>query len=90
MIGVPGAAHHLEFTRERGQVAKVAPTPDDLLVFYLPDRDEWQSAVDRMVALGHAPVVASNPYWDRAGRTFADPDGYRVVLQNEAWSPGIR
>ena len=24
-------------------------------------------------------------FWDKHGKTFADPDGYRVVLQNAAW-----
>ncbi|WP_371418616.1 hypothetical protein [Acidisoma sp. S159] len=28
------------------------------------------------------PAVASfNPYWDQLGRTYEDPDGYRVVIQ---------
>jgi len=58
-----------------------------LLVFYLPDNGEWTSAVDRMEAAGYTPVPSLNPYWDRSGRTFEDPDGYRVVLQNAAWSP---
>lgn len=25
------------------------------------------------------------PYWDRKGKTFEDPDGYRVVLQQSSW-----
>ena len=87
MLGVPGAAYHLEFTHKRGHVAGRAPTPDNLLVFYLPDRATWQRAVDRMTAAGYDPVPSFNPYWDRGGRTFEDPDGYRVVLQNAA-SPG--
>lgn len=86
MVGVPGAPYHLEFTHRHGHVVGGAPTRDNLLVFYLPDEREWQSAVDRMVAAGYAPVVSLNPYWDRSGRTFEDPDGYRVVLQNAAWS----
>ena len=85
MLGVPGSPCHLEFTRRRGHVAGRAPTRDNLLVFYLPDPAEWQKALDRMIAAGHRPVASFNPYWDRAGRTFEDPDGYRVVLQNEAW-----
>ena len=24
-----------------------------------------------------------DPYWDRCGRTFEDPDGYRVVIQRD-------
>lgn len=87
MLGIPGAGYHLEFTRKRGHEAGAAPTEDNLLVFYLPDRGEWQEAVDRMVAAGYPPVAAFNPYWDQAGRTFQDADGYRVVLQNAAWTP---
>src|SRR5438477_9074523 len=29
--------------------------------------------------LGHKPVKSLKPYWDRNGKTFAEPDGYRVV-----------
>jgi catechol 2,3-dioxygenase-like lactoylglutathione lyase family enzyme len=86
MLGVPGAAYHLEFTRKRGHAAGPAPTEDNLLVFYLPDTRDWQEAVERMQRGGYHPVSSFNPYWDRAGRTFQDPDGYRVVLQNAPWS----
>ncbi len=65
MLGVPGAAYHLEFTRSRRHEAGRAPTRDNLLVFYLPDRRDWQEAVDRMIAAGYAPVPSFNPYWDR-------------------------
>ncbi|WP_221419871.1 VOC family protein [Novosphingobium chloroacetimidivorans] len=56
-----------------------------MLVFYLPSAEEWQAAVDRMEAAGFSPVPAFNVYWDRQGRTFEDPDGYRIVIQNAAW-----
>jgi catechol 2,3-dioxygenase-like lactoylglutathione lyase family enzyme len=85
MLGLPGAPYHLEFTRQHGHRAGRAPSADNLLVFYLPDAQEWRSAVDRMLATGYASVPSFNPYWDRSGRTFEDPDGYRVVLQNAAW-----
>jgi catechol 2,3-dioxygenase-like lactoylglutathione lyase family enzyme len=85
MLGVPGGPYHLEFTHAHGHAAGRAPTADNLLVLYLPDPDDWQAAVARMAAAGYAPVPAFNPYWDRQGRTFEDPDGYRVVLQNAAW-----
>ena len=87
MLGIPGAYYHLEFTRKRGHTAGLAPTPDNLLVFYLPDETEWQAAVDRMFANGYEPTASFNPYWDRSGRTFEDPDGYRVVIQNASWLP---
>lgn len=87
MLGHPGAGYHLEFTRAAGHPAGRAPTRDNLLVFYLPDETGWRAAVARLEGAGYAPVAAFNPYWDRRGRTFEDPDGYRVVLQNAAW-PG--
>jgi catechol 2,3-dioxygenase-like lactoylglutathione lyase family enzyme len=86
MLGRPGAAYHLEFTTKRGHAAGRAPTADNLLVFYIPDVAEWTEAVERMRTAGFAPVPAFNPYWDRNGVTFEDPDGYRVVLQNAEWT----
>ena len=86
MLGHAEAPYHLEFTRARGHTAGRAPTADNLLVFYLPEASEWQAAVQRMQAAGFAPVRAFNPYWDRDGATFEDPDGYRVVLQKAAWT----
>ena len=85
MLGHACAGYHLEFTRKAGHPAGRAPTEDNLLVFYLSDAAAWQQAVGRMVAAGYAPVPAFNPYWDRHGKTFEDPDGYRVVLQNARW-----
>ncbi len=46
---------------------------------------EWQRLCNNMLAAGFAEVSSFNPYWQRRGRTFADPDGYRVVLQQAAW-----
>jgi len=86
MLGQPGAPYHLEFTHEPGHAVGRAPTADHLLVFYWPDPIEWQAAVRRLEAAGFAPVPAYNPYWDEHGRTFEDPDGYRVVLQRTKWS----
>jgi len=85
MLGLPGMAYHLEFTRKHGHRAGRAPTEDNLLVFYLPDEQEWLAAVDRMTVAGYEAVPSFNPFWDRSGRTYEDPDGYRVVLQNDSW-----
>jgi catechol 2,3-dioxygenase-like lactoylglutathione lyase family enzyme len=85
MLGHKGAAYHLEFTRKKDHKAGRAPTQDNLLVFYLPDEAEWREAVKQLEDYGYAPVKSFNPYWDQKGKTFEDPDGYRVVLQNAAW-----
>jgi YycE-like C-terminal domain len=81
----PDQPYHLEFTRAQGHRAGRAPTSDNLLVFYLPDESQWSHAVARLRRAGCEPVPSFNPYWDRQGLTFEDPDGYRVVLQHAAW-----
>jgi hypothetical protein len=86
ILGAPGAPYHIEFTQERGRVANRAPSKDNLLVFYIADRREWEHRCLRMLAAGFRSVVSHNPYWDVAGRTFEDVDGYRVVLQNSRWN----
>ena len=48
---------------------------------------EWQRSCDRMRAAGFRSVASDNSYWDRHGKMFEDLDGYRVVLQNAAWTP---
>jgi catechol 2,3-dioxygenase-like lactoylglutathione lyase family enzyme len=87
MLGYKGSRYHLEFTHKRGHKAGKAPTEDNLLVFYLPDEVEWRQAVQRLESCGYKSVKAFNPYWEKQGKTFEDPDGYRVVLQNARWSP---
>jgi catechol 2,3-dioxygenase-like lactoylglutathione lyase family enzyme len=86
MVGQAHAPYHLEFTQQVGHVVPPAPTAENLLVFYLPERAAWEATVARMQAHGYPAVPAYNAYWDRQGLTFADPDGYHVVLQNAAWS----
>ncbi|UWQ20620.1 VOC family protein [Jannaschia sp. W003] len=85
VLGHPRAPWHLEFTRHPDH-PPLPPSPENLLVFYLPDPEAHRAACARMEAAGHVPVPASNPYWDRSGRTYADPDGWRVVLAARAWT----
>src|SRR5437867_369858 len=85
MLGGKGAAYHLEFTSRAGHKASRAPTEDNLLVIYMPNRAGWMVAVARLENAGHKPVKPFNPYWDKKRRTVEDPDGYRVVLQNAGW-----
>ena len=87
MLGLPGAAYHLEFTRKHGHRAGRAPTQDNLLVFYISDKQEWLNATERMAAAGYQAVTSFNPYWERSGRTFQDRDGYRIVIERGRWEP---
>jgi hypothetical protein len=86
MLGTPRLSYHFEFTRHRAHPVVPTPTPEDLIVFYLPDLVEWQRVCESMVAAGFAEVVSFNPYWQRRGRTFEDPDHYRVVIQQTEWN----
>lgn len=61
-------------------------TKEDLLVLYYPDENEWGHACKRMADAGYEKANSFNPYWEENGRTFVDPDGYRVVIQNSAWA----
>ncbi|WP_409362335.1 hypothetical protein [Burkholderia sp. Bp8984] len=56
--------------------------PEDLIVFYPPDRPAWEAAYARAVAHGFMRATSFNPYWNASGQTFEDADGYRIVLQN--------
>ena len=87
MLGHKDAPYHLEFTHETNHCSGKAPTQENLLVFYLPDREVWQRAVTRLEEYGYKPIKSFNPYWDQSGKTFEDLDGYRVVLQNASWPP---
>lgn len=86
LLGQASQQYHLEFTLQRNHPVAGAPTRENLLVFYLAEANAYSEAIERMQAHGYEPVASQNPYWDRGGVTFEDPDGYRVVLYNAAWS----
>lgn len=85
MVGCPELAWHIEFTHCHDHPRQPAPTDEDLLVLYYPDKAAWQQACARMTAAGFRTMRSFNPYWDTNGKTFVDDDGYRVVLQNRDW-----
>lgn len=85
MVGQVGADYHFEFTYCRTYPVIPAPTPEDLVVFYISEPAAWHDTYARMRATGFLEVASFNPYWDRRGRTLEDLDGYRVVLQRADW-----
>jgi catechol 2,3-dioxygenase-like lactoylglutathione lyase family enzyme len=82
MLGLPGHSYHLEFTEHEEGSPCPAPTKDNLLVFYIPNRNAIDRLALRLSRLGYHPVMPENPYWREKGLTFEDPDGWRVVLMN--------
>lgn len=82
MIGLPGFNYHLEFTEHEEGSPCPAPTRDNLLVFYIPEKEAIEKIVERLNEMGYASVPPENPYWQEKGVTIEDPDGWRIVLMN--------
>ena len=78
-LDLPGTGAHLELTAG-GEHAAPEPHAESLLVLYLGDEQTVEGIAAR---LGAEPVEPANPYWAEHGRTFEDPDGFRVVLVPE-------
>jgi catechol 2,3-dioxygenase-like lactoylglutathione lyase family enzyme len=85
MLGDPDGPFHFEFTHCRHHPVAPAPTPEDLVVFYVPELAAWEERCQRLRDAGFIEVEPFNPYWSRLGRTFSDADRYQVVIQRAAW-----
>jgi catechol 2,3-dioxygenase-like lactoylglutathione lyase family enzyme len=82
MFGLPDHDYHLEFTQHEDGSPCPAPTKDNLLVFYIPDKNELKIIADRLSEMGYHSVSPENLYWKEKGVTIEDPDGWRIVLMN--------
>ena len=82
MIGLPDATYHLEFTEHVDGSPCPAPTDDNLLVFYMPDKSQIDAIQKRLADMGYPEVPPENKYWAEKGVTISDPDGWRIVLMN--------
>lgn len=80
-IGLPGALWHLEFTTTREHVSHKFDE-DDLLVFYPESKEDYE---DMLVSLYNNDVVEEvpkNPYWEKNGKLFKDPDGHGIIVSS--------
>ncbi|MDP5276571.1 VOC family protein [Chengkuizengella axinellae] len=82
MFGLPNVEYHLEFTRHIDGSPCPAPTKDNLLVFYIPDKNEIIEIKNKLNSMGYGEVEPENPYWKDSGVTIEDPDRWRIVLMN--------
>lgn len=81
VLGLPGNAVHLELTQRVDDTRIPEPSPDNHLVFYLPNANAVVSAAARVQAHGYFPVIPENPYWlDRGAIAFQDPDAWVVIF----------
>lgn len=85
MLGRDDLLWHLEFTQCHHHPVLPSPSSEDLLVLYVPEKENWERGCAKMDHAGFVRVSSFNPYWDRRGVTFEDADGYRVVIQNMRW-----
>ena len=76
-FALPGGAE-LELTAGPAQPA--LSTDEDLLVLYVQTRGEAEAIGVRLTTAGVTGIPNRNPYWNRSGLTFLDPDGYRIVI----------
>lgn len=85
MMGQKGCPYHLEFTWYDNEDFCEQPSEEDLLVFYIPDADQWASRCLQMELAGFLPVRPKNPFWEVRGKTFRDMDGRNIVIENGRW-----
>ena len=83
MGGHPDHVYHLEFTVHDSEPAGRAPSRENMLVFYVTDSKDYDSAIGRLVKSDFKKVKSFNPYWEGGSQTFEDLDGYRVVICND-------
>ena len=72
MLGRPELGYQLEFTHHRGHTVGRAPTQDNLLVFYVEEKDAWEKRCAKMVSAGFTAVKSFNASWDVPGRTLSN------------------
>ncbi|MFD2042958.1 VOC family protein [Ornithinibacillus salinisoli] len=82
IFGLPDHSYQLEITKHVTGSPCPAPTKDNLLVFYIPNKQEVDTVANRLLDMGYQEVEAENPYWQEKGITIEDPDGWRIVLMN--------
>lgn len=83
-FGLPGGGE-LELTA--GPATPRPGSDEDLLVLYVPTLDDVRETAAELEAAGVPTVPAANPYWNRWGRVFLDPDGYAIVIAATAPNP---
>ncbi|HMI08077.1 MAG TPA: VOC family protein [Flavobacterium sp.] len=81
-IGNRDSDWHLEFTTS-GEKPVHQPDADDLLVFYTESGAEFEHITEKFRLNGVEEAKAKNPYWAIHGKTYADPDGFRIVISNK-------
>lgn len=78
-LTTPKSAWELEFTQNSRKTEHFSD-PDDALVFYSETNEEWSRKREHLSQLGIALIDNPNPYWNKNGLCFLDPDGFTVII----------
>ena len=78
-LGLPNLNWHLEFTESDAKTQSITDE-DDLLVFYLNSKEELATKIKKAKEMGLKPKVSKNPYWQKNGVEYTDPDGFGIIL----------
>jgi len=78
-IGRPNSDWHLEFTVS-DETPQHLPEEDDLLVFYAESNEKFLEICQKLEDNNIESIKPKNPYWNNNGKTYADPDGFRIVI----------
>ncbi len=82
MLGLPHQHVHLEITKHEEEESLPAPHPEQLLVFYIPDAEEFQANEREIDLIWRTASHLYKSILGTGGATIEDPDGYRIVLMN--------
>jgi catechol 2,3-dioxygenase-like lactoylglutathione lyase family enzyme len=80
-IGKPNLDWHLEFTKSN-DLANHIFDEDDILVFYPETILEFKTLINNLLNNAFSTITSKNPYWNKNGKMFLDPDGYQIVLSD--------
>lgn len=80
-IGNRDVDWHLEFTVSNAH-PKHTFDNDDLLIFYPQSEAEFDHLISKFRLNDIKEEEPKNPYWKTHGKTYTDPDGFRVVISN--------
>ena len=62
MLGEHESGFHFEFTFCRKHTVAPSPTPEDLLVFYVPEAHAWEARCQAKRSAGFKEVESFNPF----------------------------
>lgn len=74
-IGKTGLDWHFEFTKANHKFDE-----DDITVLYPDTVRKYNILLESLLKNGIPKITAINPYWNKNGQMFLDPDDYRIVI----------